>query len=255
MKILSFIAFFCIVLGCNSGKQTSLSEDTSALTKPDGTNTDTTEATPSSQSSKKIKSFKGLYISGDEISTFRDCNTGKTYWLEDESKNLNKIYQKTKSILSYPYESIYVEVKGYLKGKSAIGYAEEFENVLMTTEVVAAKQKSFNTDCFKYDFIALGNEPFWSLDIIPSEKILVLKDVGTDKTHVFPYKSATTSGNQIIYETSNNKNETLKAVITKATCSDGMSDRTYNYSAQVIINGKTLNGCAIKKGDKITMGH
>lgn len=253
MKPIYFAVFLFILSGCSFNPKTPDKNDTTALDTldVDGTAIDTT----GTSSNDRSKLFKGMYSFGNEVSTFRDCNTGKIYWLEDESKKLNELYKNTTGILSYPYESIYVEVKGYLKGKSVLGYAEEYENVILVTEVVAAKQKSFNTDCFEYDFIALGNEPFWSLDIIPSEKILVLKDVGTDKVHIFPYKPAKTSGNQSIYETSNDKNETLKAIIIKETCSDGMSDRVYNYSAQVVINGKALKGCAIKKGDKMTMGH
>jgi uncharacterized membrane protein len=117
--------------------------------------------------------------------------------------------------------------------------------------VITAVQKSFTTDCFVYEFIGLGNEPFWSLDIIPTEKIIALKDVGTEKTYVFPYKAAKLAGSTLTYDVTNDKKETLKITIAKETCSDGMSDRNYNYSAQVSINGKLLKGCAIRKGDKL----
>lgn len=186
------------------------------------------------------------------MSTFRDCDNPKaTYWIEDESNKLASSYQKTEGFLSYPYESMYVELKGYLKGKSTMGYASEYENVLVVTDVISAKQKSFSTECFAYEFIALGNEPFWSVEIIPSEKIIALKDVAAEKAYVFPYKVSKKSGNTISYESSNDKNQTIEVLIIKNPCSDGMSDRKYNYSALVQINGKALKGCAIKKGDKV----
>lgn len=211
--------------------------------------TDTNNSIP-----KDIKTFKGLYTSGNEVSTFRDCNNpSKVYWLEDKSNKLKASYKKTEGFLSYPYESIYVEIKGYLKGKSTVGYAAEYENVLTVTEVITAKQKSFNTDCFQYEFILLGNEPFWSVDIIPSEKIIAFKDVGSEKTYVFPYEAAKASGNTLTYQVSNDQKQSIKILITKETCSDGMSDRKYQYSAQATINGKTLKGCAIKKGDKVVI--
>jgi uncharacterized membrane protein len=40
-------------------------------------------------------------------------------------------------------------------------------------------------------------------------------------------------------------------LIKKEKCSDGMSDRSYNFSAEIAINGETLKGCAIKKGDLV----
>jgi uncharacterized membrane protein len=167
--------------------------------------------------------------------------------VEDESQKLASSYQKAKGFLSYPHESIYLEVKGYFKGKSKVGNAEEYENVLVVKDVITAIQKSFSTDCFVYDFIAMGNEPFWSLDIILAEKIIALKDVGADKTYVFPYRGAKVSGGRFIYDSSNDKKETIKVIISKEDCSDGMSERKYNYSAQVTIKGKLLKGCAINK--------
>ncbi|MGV3509051.1 MAG: hypothetical protein ACO1N7_07165 [Sphingobacteriaceae bacterium] len=251
MKLFPIVALL-FLLGCSSGKQPNSSEDTTLIDtlEPDGTITDTTEITPSSQSSRETKTFKGLYKLGNEINTFRDCKTGKVYWVEDESKKLADAYKKTKVFLSYPYESVYAELEGYLKGKSTIGYAGEYENVLSVTNVDIVTQKSFRTECYNYEFVCLGNEPFWSLDINPQEQLIVLKDVGSEQTYVFPYKAGKSSGNTITYATTNDKKESLKAIITKETCSDGMSDRTYNYSAQISFNGKLLKGCAIKKGEK-----
>ncbi|MBC8053885.1 MAG: hypothetical protein H7Y13_12540 [Sphingobacteriaceae bacterium] len=263
MKFSAFLLLVLILLEFGSCSQTPIPKDASVVDsiKTDGTLTDTSQQILADEQPEKatsnqqeIKIFKGLYISGNEVSTFRDCdNPSKVYWLEDESKKLSASYTKAEGFLAYPYESIYTEVKGYLKGKSNIGYAAEYENVIAVTEVITAKQKSFNTECIAYEFIALGNEPFWSLDIIPSEKIIALKDVGSEKTYVFPYKAAKSTGNTFTYEVSNDRKQLMRVLITKETCGDGMSDRKYNYSAQVTINGKTLKGCAIKKGDKLTM--
>ena len=258
MKTLSILSLFFILFGCGSGRQTEITENTAVIdtAELDGTVTDSSEPIESTDSelSKKSKTFKGLYISGNEVSTFRSCdNPENIYWVEDESKKLASSYKKATSFLSYPYESILIEFTGYLKGKSNIGYAGEYDNVLVVTDVITAKQKSFNTDCFAYEFIALGNEPFWAVEIIPEEKIITLKDVGIEKTYIYPYKAAKVVGNTFTYEVANDRKQSIKVVITKETCSDGMSDRKYNYSALVIINGKTLNGCAIKKGDKVAM--
>lgn len=253
MKNLTILAICLVLLGCRSNTQTDVGKDTAAMdTLPlDGTSTDTIKTNPKSTNPSELKVFKGLYVSGNEVRTFRDCANSKAiYWLEDESKKLASSYRKTEGFLSYPYESIYVEIKGYLKGKSNMGYASEYENVLVVTDVISATQKSFSTECFEFEFIALGNEPFWSVEIIPSEKIIALKDVAAARTYVFPYKASKVLGNTISYESSNNQNQTIEVLIINKPCSDGMSDRKYNYSALVQINDKTFKGCAIKKGDK-----
>lgn len=196
--------------------------------------------------------FKGLYTHGDEKSIFRDCKSGKLYWLTDSSGRLARMYSAISRYPAYPYESIYAEVKGYLKGKSSLGYASEYENELVVKSVTKTEAKNYKTECYPYEFIALGNEPFWSADIIPAENRIVLKDVGAEKAYEFPYKKAAITAGVSRYEVTNIKGDKLVLAITKSTCSDGMSDRKYLYSAAATINGKQLKGCAIRKGDQLT---
>jgi uncharacterized membrane protein len=251
-RFLIVIAFF--LASCAGSTSNNYNADTTLKDSlaADGTITDTTSV-PETEASTKLQTFKGFYIKGDEMNTFRSCDDPHVvYWLEDESKTLSAAYDKTRDFLSYPYESIYVELKGFLKGKSKLGYAAEYDNVLVVREVRSASQKSFKTPCFEYEYIALGNEPFWSLEIIPSEKLIAFKDIASEKTYVFPFRSGTDKAGAIVYHASNGTDESLEATIRKQDCSDGMSDRTYNYSAEVTINGKKFTGCAIKKGDKLS---
>ncbi|MES3016452.1 MAG: hypothetical protein V4721_01680 [Bacteroidota bacterium] len=195
--------------------------------------------------------FKGLYTFGNEVRTFQDCSGTQTvYWVNDSIGNLQDRYGKTNRFPSYPYESVYAEVKGYLSGKSKMGYASEYENVLVVTEVIKVKAKNYRTECYNYEFIALGNEPFWSVDIIPQERRIVFKDAGLEKATEFIYAPAKVSGDVHRYEATSAGNKKIVVVIRKEKCSDGMSDREYNYSAQVTVNGTVYKGCAIKKGDK-----
>jgi uncharacterized membrane protein len=202
--------------------------------------------------SRKAVTFNGLYTHGNEVSTFRDCKTGKLYWLTDSTGEISKRYAATNRYPAYPYESVYAEVTGYLKGKSTVGYASEYENELIVKSVIKVEAKNFQTSCYPFEFIALGNEPFWAVEIIPAEERIVLKDAGNDKVYQFPYKKGTTSGDVYTYEVTNEKKAKLRVSIRKQKCSDGMSDRQYLYSAAVTINGKLLNGCAIRKGDQLT---
>lgn len=199
--------------------------------------------------SKTPITFKGLYTFGNEVNTFQECDPQKVYWVNDSLVDMRKPYEESVKFLSYPYESVYAEVKGYLSGKSSLGYASEYENVLVITEIIKIDQKNFRTDCYNYEFIAMGNEPFWSLEIIPAEKRIVLKDVAEEKAIEFFYSPANFRGDTYQYSTTNPKNEKLEVLIRKEKCSDGMSDRKYNYSAEIRLNGKILKGCAIKKGE------
>ncbi|MEJ7692889.1 hypothetical protein [Daejeonella sp.] len=197
--------------------------------------------------------FKGLYTFGNEVRTLRDCSGSQTvYWVNDSIASLRDKYEKTNRFPSYPYESVYAEVRGYLSGKSRLGYASEYENVLVVTEIIKLEPKNFRTACYNYEFIALGNEPFWSVDIIPQEKRIIFKDVGQERALEFIYASAKVSGEVYRYEATSARNNKIAVVIRKEKCSDGMSDRQYNYAAEVTVNGTIYKGCAIKKGDKFT---
>ena len=241
-KSLFILLLTALLAGCNSSTSTKKTTDSAAYIAPE-TTAPAIDRTP--------VSFTGMYTFGNEVNTFRDCSNQKTYWVNDSVANLRKTYEQTVQPLSYPYESIYAEVKGYLAGKSTLGYASEHENVLVITEIVKSEAKNWRTDCYNYEFIALGNEPFWSVDIIPTEQQIILKDLGENKVYQFPYQSANIGGGVHRFETSNGVNDKLVIVIREEPCSDGMSDNTYLYSAEVIINGRTLKGCAVKKGDDI----
>ncbi|WP_276348664.1 hypothetical protein [Daejeonella sp. JGW-45] len=237
-SILLFCAAF-ILQACNTpDKQTHTADSVKTVVK-DETQADTVPTI-----------FKGLYTFGNEINTFRHCGSPeKVYWVNDSLASLRDHYEKTHRFPSYPYESVYAEVKGYLAGKSKLGYASGYENVLIVTDIIKVEAKNFRTECYNYEFIILGNEPFWSVDIIPGEQRIVLKDVGVEKVHEFIYSPALIKEGVHRYEATNPANDKLIVLIREEKCSDGMSDRQYNYSAEVNFNGKIYKGCAIKKGD------
>lgn len=200
---------------------------------------------------KTPRIYKGMYVFGHEVRTFQDCNdTQKTYWVVDSLSQMQKAYEENTKFLSYPYESVYAEVKGYLAGKSQMGFAADYENVLIVTEFIKIESKNFRTACYNYEFIALGNEPFWSIDIIPNEKRIIFKDAGNEKVHEFIYSPANIKDGVYQYQVTNSKNEKLEIAIRKEKCSDGMSDRQYNYSTEISLDGKLFKGCAIKKGEQ-----
>lgn len=236
LMFISIISFIC----CSSPNKQAEVVDSVQTSSPGVPAADTTPVI-----------FKGLYTVGNEVNTFQDCSSrDQVYWVNDSIASLRKHYENATKSFSYPYESVYVEVKGYLAGRSKLGYAADYENVLVITEVIRADAKNFKTDCYNYEFIALGNEPFWSLDIIPDEQRIVLKEVGIDKAHEFIYSPANVGGGVYRYEAVNASKEKLVVVIREENCSDGMSDRQYHYSAEITFNGRILKGCAIKKEDK-----
>ncbi|HUH33038.1 MAG TPA: hypothetical protein VLZ28_03740 [Daejeonella sp.] len=241
-KSLLILILTACFISCNSPAPTNSQADSASAVVAD---------TPAQAIDQTPVTFTGIYTFGNEVNTFRDCTNQKTYWVNDSLATLRKAYEKTVQPLTYPYESIYAEIKGYLAGRSELGYASEYENVLVVTEIIKSEAKNLRTDCYDYEFIALGTEPFWSVDIVPTEQQIILKDLGQNKVYQFPYQPANIGGGVHRFETSNGATDKLVIVIREEPCSDGMSDNTYRYSAEVVIDGRTLTGCAVKKGDNI----
>ena len=50
---------------------------------------------------------------------------------------------------------------------------------------------------------------------------------------------------------SESKKNKIIISITKQPCSDGMSEKKYNYKVEVVLNGNKYSGCAIAYGENI----
>jgi uncharacterized membrane protein len=87
---------------------------------------------------------------------------------------------------------------------------------------------------------ALGTEPFWSVFVLPG-RLRYTTPENIAGTH-FPAKYAVEGEAQIWTGTFEGSTFTLR--IAPGTCSDGMSDTVFAYTAQVAFAGKTLQGCA-----------
>lgn len=92
------------------------------------------------------------------------------------------------------------------------------------------------------DFRAVGQEPGWIIDIYTQDRIVALLDYGEtliqlprpEPTH--PAEGATR------YETQGG-GHTLSLTIRRAPCEDAMSGEPYPSTVEVVVDGRTLQGC------------
>jgi uncharacterized membrane protein len=95
---------------------------------------------------------------------------------------------------------------------------------------------------FSGDFNLRGTEPFWLVNIRPQQVLLSRMDEG-DFT-------APNNGPQIEGDTAYWDSGPLNITLKVETCSDGMSDQVYSYSAVVELEGVTmLKGCGLRPGE------
>ena len=82
---------------------------------------------------------------------------------------------------------------------------------------------------------AIGTEPFWDLEIGGE---LVFTDRGMDLVVRQPAPLPIATSNGETWRTPR-----IQATITKVRCSDGMSDRTYPDTVEVLVDGRRYRGC------------
>lgn len=94
------------------------------------------------------------------------------------------------------------------------------------------------------DFYAVGTEPFWSFELDYDEAMrFILADGETLRA---PVGMGQMKDGALTYEApAGSKNGRLRVVIKKEKCSDGMSDRNYDYSVQVTAKDQTYKGCGV----------
>ncbi|WP_269715257.1 COG3650 family protein [Caulobacter sp. NIBR2454] len=91
---------------------------------------------------------------------------------------------------------------------------------------------------------ALGTEPFWAV-MVDADQIALTRPDHPPATG--PNSGPTRTATFARWETKTGQGK-LKLTVTAGPCSDGMSDRTYPFSAQAVIAGRTLKGCAAEAG-------
>lgn len=92
------------------------------------------------------------------------------------------------------------------------------------------------------DFRGVGQEPGWLIDIHQQGRIMLLLDYGESLTEfplpapAYPQEGATR------YETQAN-GRALAITIRRFPCQDAMSGEAYPATVEIVIDGRTLNGC------------
>ena len=178
--------------------------------------------------------LEGLY--GDRH--LINCSDNEQIALTGDFKKLDSLY---KNLLpnAYSGQTIYVKLKGLFTSE---GKSKE----LLVKEVLQAEQKNDKNTCIPYDYWCRGSEPFWMVQISAKENLLAFFDPMSSEYYHFSFSKPEHRQATTIYtaedKTANNK---IRISITKEECSDGMSERKYQYKAEVVLNGITYNGCAI----------
>ena len=192
--------------------------------------------------------FRGLFVVGRNMLSFRLCDDPEQdYAVVDSTHRMKELYKTVfLHTPAFPYEYVYVEVKGELGEADELLTAKGFDGVIIVKDVLTFEAKNYQNTCIPYDFWALGES--WSLQVSAREGILVLKDFSSMKVFVFEYFAPKNMSDEVLTYSSNNyaMQASIKAVFRKEACESGEADNPFQYSASVLINGKRYIGCAVR---------
>lgn len=179
-----------------------------------------------------LRQFKGLYRAHQ--SDFLDCETGKLFVL----KNTHTFDSLYKLILpnAYAGEALYIEMYASLDPTDL--------NEILFFDAIKAEQKNYKNNCISSDYWCTGIEPFWMIQISKNENIIDFYNPMEQKTTHFLFSNPEIKNDLTIYTSINGENK-ISITIKKEKC-NGAIDKQYDYSAQVQLNDKKYNGCAIK---------
>lgn len=79
--------------------------------------------------------YKGVCSFGPEVKSFKDCETGSEFWVNDSSGTMEKEY--TQLNFEKPYEPVYVEVEGNkVKATKADALDSQYDSIIVVKKLV-----------------------------------------------------------------------------------------------------------------------
>ena len=93
------------------------------------------------------------------------------------------------------------------------------------------------------DFMGMGNEPFWQLNII-NGKTVSFKMPDWKTAVVAPMESIVENSDSLVYHLVTNKAKWSVTILPQF-CDDGMSDFLYEYKVNVVYNDAVYKGCGV----------
>jgi len=183
---------------------------------------------------------------GIETRSFKLCGAEQSLWVEDRTDG--DLWDLYRQLSGYPNRPLYMAVRGEVTDSPPGGFGANYEQQILIREVrnTATESAGCFEDLTRFAFRALGNEPFWQVEI--SKRGFAFSEMSREGRVLFPYAPPSFADNQIIYrsQTGGIGGTALLVKLRDRPCVDTMADARFSYQAEVEIEGKTLQGCALE---------
>lgn len=102
---------------------------------------------PISEQSTSEQVMTGKLILGHEVAEFGPCNSDKSYWIEDETGQLEQQYRQTMASDAAAYTPVYALLKVIEKDRAEDGFASDYDGVMKVINIVEIKALPENLIC------------------------------------------------------------------------------------------------------------
>ncbi len=233
------VLLVCLLSGlnsCTSGGDTD--DDNRGATTGDTGRTDT--IMPASD----LEIVRGHYVFGHEVRSLRPCGEDEALWVLDRTNLLKDLHGELTSGTT-PYAEIFVVAAGRIRPPQEDGFGADYSGTLTVEDVIYAAVEGFGCDFDLSRFIyrALGNEPFWMLEVRQSEMrltrpghpVLMWADVNHKETE-----------GGVVFHATGGDRPAVELAIEKRPGRDTMSGAYFGLSATLVLDGQTFTGHALR---------
>jgi len=196
------------------------------------------------QRASDLKIVRGHYVFGHEVRSLRRCGEDDALWVVDTTNLLKDLHGELAPGTA-PYAEIFVVATGRVGPPQEEGFGADYPGTLMIDEVIYAAVEGFGCDfdLSRFAYRALGNEPFWMVEVLPAEMrltrpgqpVLMWTDVN---------KKETAGG--VVFHATGGDRPRVELAIEKRPGRDTMSGAYFGLSATLVLDGQTLTGHALR---------
>jgi uncharacterized membrane protein len=191
-----------------------------------------------------LEVVRGHYVFGHEVRSLRPCGEDDAVWVVDRTSLLNDLHDELTSGHT-PYAEIFVVAAGRIGPPLEEGFGADYPGTLTVEDVIYVATEGFGCDFDLNRFVyrALGNEPFWMVEVLPTE--MRLTRPGKPDLIWSDLNKRETAGGVVFHATGGDL-PAVEFLIEKRSSRDTMSGAYFGLSATLVLDGQTFAGPALR---------
>lgn len=186
----------------------------------------------------------GVVTFGHEVRSFRPCGSEGDFWVVDSAGILWDLHREL-APGQEPFEEVFATVSGVVGPRMEDGFGTDYEGTVFVDEVLYAATEGYGcqNDWNNFSYRALGNEPFWSLEITPLGLELNRLGLGTQS---WTLEHEEHEEGVITFTGQNAGGKAIEVRFSGEPCRDSMAGAFFGFSVEILTQGEQLRGCGLR---------